>query len=198
MIRIKRVYDPHEPDDGHRFLVDRLWPRGIKKESLSLDGWLKEMAPSTVLRNWFGHDPAKWEEFCRRYTVELEANSKAWRPLLETARTQTITLLFGAHDMECNNAVALRSFLEARLSDSPLTVDTTKPLSREEKTMQKNVWVDQDVCISCGLCVENVPDVFRFTDSGKAEVFDPAGAPEETIQAEAIDVCPVSCIHWKE
>lgn len=116
MIRLKRVHDPPEPDDGPRFLVDRLWPRGVKKESLRMDGWLKEVAPSDALRSWFGHDPARWEEFRRRYEAELSDNAAAWRPLLELSRKQTITLLFGAHDRERNNAVALRSFLEARLT----------------------------------------------------------------------------------
>ncbi len=77
------------------------------------------MAPSDALRHWFGHDPAKWDEFCRRYHVELEANSEAWRPLLEKAQTQTITLLFSAHDVEHNNAVLLKLFLEARLNATP-------------------------------------------------------------------------------
>ena len=117
MIRVKRVYDPHEPDDGLRYLVDRLWPRGMKKENLRMDGWLKEVAPSNNLRNWYGHDPARWQEFCARYHEELEAHSEAWRPLLELARKQDFTLLFSAHDVERNNAVALRSFLEARLND---------------------------------------------------------------------------------
>jgi len=115
MIQVKRAYEPHEPGDGLCFLVDRLWPRGITKENLRLDGWLKDVAPSDALRNWFGHDPAKWEEFRRRYEAELDDNGEAWRPLLELSRSQTITLLFGAHDRERNNAVALRSFLEARI-----------------------------------------------------------------------------------
>ena len=112
MIRVKRVYDPHEPVDGSRFLVDRLWPRGMKKENLQMDGWLKDVAPSDALRHWFGHEPAKWEEFCSRYDAELENNSDAWRPLLDMARKQDVTLLYGAHDIEHNNAVAIRSFLE--------------------------------------------------------------------------------------
>lgn len=116
MIRVKRVYDPQEPDDGPRFLVDRLWPRGVKKEKLQMDGWLKELAPSDALRHWFGHEPARWEEFCNRYDAELEAGN-AWRPLVAIARKQDITLLFSAHDTECNNAVALRSFLESRLEN---------------------------------------------------------------------------------
>lgn len=116
MIRIKRAYDPHEPDDGPRFLVDRLWPRGVKRDQLRTDGWLKGLAPSDALRHWFGHDPARWEEFCRRYAAELEANAEAWRMLLTMARSQDITLLFGARDREHNNAAALRAFLEARLN----------------------------------------------------------------------------------
>lgn len=116
MIRVKRVYDPHVPEDGLRFLVDRLWPRGMKKENLQMAGWLKDAAPSDALRHWFGHDPAKWEEFRRRYDAELEANSETWRPLLEMARKQDITLLYSAHDIEHNNAVALRSFLERRMA----------------------------------------------------------------------------------
>jgi len=117
MIRIKRVYDPHEPDDGSRFLVDRLWPRGMKKENLPMDGWLKDVAPSHELRHWFGHDPSRWEEFCLRYDAELEANREAWLPLLDMTRKRDITLLYGAHDIEQNNAVALRLFLEERLND---------------------------------------------------------------------------------
>ena len=115
MLKLKRVYDPLESDDGRRILVDRLWPRGMKKENLSIDGWLKDLAPSDTLRHWFGHDPARWEEFCRLYDAELEANAEAWRSLLGLAEKQDITLLFSAHDMEHNNAVALRAFLEARL-----------------------------------------------------------------------------------
>ncbi len=95
--------------------MDRLWPRGVKKEQLCLDGWLKEVAPSDELRHWFGHDPAKWEVFEERYFAELEAKPEAWRPLLEAARQGTVTLLFGARDEEHNNAVALKSFPEEKL-----------------------------------------------------------------------------------
>lgn len=115
MIQAKRVYDPPAPEDGKRFLVDRLWPRGVKKEALQLDGWLKDVAPSDALRKWFGHDPAKWEEFRERYFAELEAKPEAWRPLLEAARQGTVTLLFSARDEAHNNAVALKAFLETRL-----------------------------------------------------------------------------------
>lgn len=116
MIRVKRAYDPQGPGDGLRFLVDRLWPRGMKKENLLLDGWLKDLAPSDALRRWFGHDPAKWEEFCRRYDVELSNNTAACRIILDMARKQDITLLFGAHDREHNNAVALKLFLEKQMA----------------------------------------------------------------------------------
>lgn len=117
MIRVKRVYDRQEPEDGPRFLVDRFWPRGMKKESLRIDGWLKDVAPSDALRRWFDHDPAKWEEFRHRYDAELKDNAAPWLPLLEMARKQDITLLFSAHDIEHNNAVALRSFLEERVDN---------------------------------------------------------------------------------
>lgn len=115
VIKVKRVYDPVEPDDGKRFLVERLWPRGIKKEALAMDGWLKEVAPSDRLRRWFGHDPKKWEEFRRRYFAELEAHPEAWRPLLDAARAGNVTLLFSARDLIHNNAVALQVFLEEKL-----------------------------------------------------------------------------------
>jgi uncharacterized protein YeaO (DUF488 family) len=112
MIRLKRVYEPAEADDGARFLVERLWPRGMRKEALDLDGWLKDVAPSTPLRRWFGHDPARWDEFRRRYTDELDARPSAWQPIVEAARRNTVTLLFSSHDVEHNNAVALREYLE--------------------------------------------------------------------------------------
>jgi uncharacterized protein YeaO (DUF488 family) len=116
-IRIKRVYDPPEPEDGKRYLVDRLWPRGVKKEALKLDGWLKDVAPSDELRRWFGHDPSRWEEFQRRYTAELKAKPETWRVLLESARKGNLTLLFSARDERLNNAVVLKAFLEAILSE---------------------------------------------------------------------------------
>ncbi len=114
-IRVKRVYEPAAPNDGCRFLVDRLWPRGVKREALSLDGWLKDVAPSDELRRWFGHDPAHWDEFQRRYFAELDGKPQTWQPILEAAQRGDVTLLFSAYDIEHNNAVALRSYLEARL-----------------------------------------------------------------------------------
>jgi uncharacterized protein YeaO (DUF488 family) len=115
MIQTKRVYEPSAKTDGKRFLVERLWPRGIKKEALSLNGWSKEVAPSHELRKWFNHDPAKWKEFQRRYRAELDAKPEAWQPLLEAAKAGNLTLLFSAHDMEHNNAVVLKARLEERL-----------------------------------------------------------------------------------
>lgn len=115
MIKIKRAYEEAAPEDGRRFLVDRLWPRGVKKEALPLDGWLKEVAPSDELRHWFGHEPERWAEFQQRYTAELDAQPESWQPLLEAARQGDVTLLYAARDEVHNNAVALRSYLEKRL-----------------------------------------------------------------------------------
>lgn len=116
MIRIKRTYDPPARTDGRRVLVERLWPRGMKKESLVMDEWLKEVAPSTELRKWFGHEPERWTEFQRRYKAELRANPAAWKSLLDATREGTVTLLYSAHDTEHNGAIVLREFLMARQS----------------------------------------------------------------------------------
>lgn len=116
MIQLKRAYDRASRGDGKRFLVERLWPRGIRKSALPLDGWLKEVAPSTELRKWFSHDPAKWSELRRRYRAELAAKSDIWGPLFETARKSTTTLVYSSHDMEHNNALVLKEFLEAKMS----------------------------------------------------------------------------------
>jgi uncharacterized protein YeaO (DUF488 family) len=115
-IQIRRVYDPPEPEDGARLLVDRLWPRGLAKEKLQLTGWLKEVAPSDSLRHWVHHDLTRWGEFQTRYAVELEANPKAWEPILQAARDGRVTLLFAAKDADRNNAVALKAFLDRKLA----------------------------------------------------------------------------------
>lgn len=115
MIAIKRAYEPAEPRDGARFLVERLWPRGVKKQDLRVEAWLKDAAPSTELRKWFGHDPEKWDAFKRRYFAELDANPEAWRPLAERGRRGHVTLVYSAHDEQHNNALALKQYLEARL-----------------------------------------------------------------------------------
>ncbi len=111
-IRVKRVYDDAEKDDGQRILVDRVWPRGIKKEDAALALWLKEIAPSTALRKWFGHDPKKWPEFQSRYAAELKANTDAVRTLRDALKKGNVTLVYGARDTQHNNAVALKSWLE--------------------------------------------------------------------------------------
>lgn len=110
-IRLKRAYEPAEPGDGKRFLVERLWPRGIRKPDLPLEAWLKDVAPSPGLRTWFAHDPAKWPEFTRRYTAELRANEAALAPLRAAARKGTVTLVFAARDTERNSAALLREYL---------------------------------------------------------------------------------------
>src|SRR5215475_8156398 len=114
MLRIKRVYDPPGPDDGQRILVERLWPRGLKKEALTADAWLKKVAPSTELRKWFGHRVERWKEFRRKYEDELRLNASALEPLLEAARRGPVTLLYSAHDTEHNSALVLRDYLTNR------------------------------------------------------------------------------------
>jgi uncharacterized protein YeaO (DUF488 family) len=115
MIRIKRVYTPATKEDGQRFLVDRLWPRGIKKENLVIQAWFKDVAPSNELRHWYGHDPDKWCEFNERYFKEQDDRPETWQPLLEAARKGDITLLFSTTELERNNAVSLRAYLEKQL-----------------------------------------------------------------------------------
>lgn len=115
MIKLKRAYDAPEKSDGIRFLAERLWPRGIKKEALQLDDWLKDVAPSTELRKWFSHDPEKWSEFQRRYRAELKAHPEAWQPIVAAAKKGKVTLLFSSRDQEHNNVVALRDYLLPKL-----------------------------------------------------------------------------------
>ncbi|WP_333582224.1 DUF488 domain-containing protein [Methanoculleus bourgensis] len=112
MIRIKRVYEEPSEDDGLRILVDRLWPRGLSKAKAKVDRWEKDLAPTTELRRWFGHDPAKWEEFLQRYRAELEGKEEALARLRREANDGTVTLLYAAKDEEHNNAVALKRYIE--------------------------------------------------------------------------------------
>ena len=114
MIRLKRAYDAMSRTDGTRFLVERLWPRGISKATLQLDAWLKDVGPSTALRKWFSHDPAKWREFRRRYFRELDSRAEAWEPIVSAARRGTVTLVYSSRDTEHNNAIALREYLQAK------------------------------------------------------------------------------------
>lgn len=113
MLKVKRAYDKAGPDDGSRYLIDRLWPRGVTKSSAKLEGWLKDVAPNDALRRWFNHDPERWDEFRRRYFAELDRKPEAWKPILQAARKSPVTLVYGARDTEHNNAVALAEYLRA-------------------------------------------------------------------------------------
>ncbi len=110
-ILVKRVYEPATKPDGFRVLVDRLWPRGISKEAAKLELWLPDLGPSTSLRKWFNHDPARWSEFQRRYHAELKEKRALLATLIKQAKTRPVTLLYSAKDEQHNQAIALRSFL---------------------------------------------------------------------------------------
>lgn len=118
MLKLKRAYEPASREDGQRILVERLWPRGIRKTSLQLDAWLKDVAPTTALRQWFSHDPEKWDEFRQRYRAELERHPGVCDPILKATHHGTVTLVYSSHDSEHNNAVALRDYLESKLGRS--------------------------------------------------------------------------------
>ncbi|MGA9756052.1 MAG: DUF488 family protein [Desulfobaccales bacterium] len=116
MINLKRAYEKPAREDGFRVLVERLWPRGLTKEAAALDLWLKDIAPSPGLRRWFGHDPSRWEEFCRRYRAELTDRLSAVKILREKLREGQVTLVYGSRDQEHHAAVALKKFLETEAS----------------------------------------------------------------------------------
>jgi uncharacterized protein YeaO (DUF488 family) len=122
-VRLKRAYEPPAPTDGYRVLIDRLWPRGVARANARLDEWARELAPSTELRRWFGHDPARFAEFRQRYVEELSAQEEKLRELRGRARNTTLTLVYGARDTEHNDAVVLAELLRAE----------TLPTSAEEK-----------------------------------------------------------------
>ncbi|MGI9451091.1 MAG: DUF488 domain-containing protein [Geminicoccaceae bacterium] len=113
-IRIERIYEPPDQSDGHRILVDRIWPRGVSKEEASVDAWLKEIAPSSELRQWFGHDASRWQEFKRRYFIELDARQDLIAEILSLTRDRTVTLVYSARDPDHNQAVALAAYLAAQ------------------------------------------------------------------------------------
>ena len=121
-VKLKRSYEPAAESDGVRILVDRLWPRGVSKAKAAIDQWLKEISPSTGLRQWFGHDPARWQEFRRRYREELQQHAAVLEQIAELARSGTVTLLYGARDEAHNNAVVLRDLL---LGEAPDDGDAT-------------------------------------------------------------------------
>ncbi len=113
-ILLKRAYEPPSRSDGCRILVERLWPRGLSKQRAKIDLWAKAATPSTALRRWFNHEPAKWTEFKRRYVRELRAHPEGWEPILERVRAGRVTFVFSSREARFNNAVALKAFLERR------------------------------------------------------------------------------------
>jgi len=117
-IQIKRIYEPASLDDGHRVLIDRLWPRGVSRQSAKLDGWVKELSPSTELRQWFGHEPGRFEQFRRRYIEELREERPRLTALRRRAREGTLTLVYSAQDTEHNDAVVLAEILRRGLPKS--------------------------------------------------------------------------------
>jgi uncharacterized protein YeaO (DUF488 family) len=135
MIQVKRTYEPPARGDGRRILVERLWPRGMKKEALVADAWMKDVAPSTALRKWFDHRVERWEEFRRRYRKELDANPGGWEPIVELAQRDAVTLLYSAHDTVHNSALVLREYLAERT--------TQRPARRTSTTKQKGTAHDQ-------------------------------------------------------
>lgn len=142
VIRAIRVYELSDEDSGARWLVDRVWPRGVAKSSLELAGWARDAAPSDELRRWFGHDSSRWNEFHRRYTSELDASPAAWRPLRDAARGGDLLLLYAARDTQHNNAVALRDYLRRR-------VTLALPDSVNERAGDPVCWLHQ-ICPDCG------------------------------------------------
>ena len=115
MLRLKRAYEPSSPADGLRILVDRLWPRGLSRKKAAIDEWTKDVAPSAALRQWFGHDPAKWPEFRRRYRRELSAHRDIVRRIASLARRRRVTLVYSAKDEDHNDAVVLAAAIKARM-----------------------------------------------------------------------------------
>ncbi len=116
MIKIKRVYEQPSKDDGKRILIDRLWPRGLKKDDAQIDEWIKEVAPSNELRKWFNHDPNRWDEFKNRFFAELQGNREMVEGISNVARKGTVTLLFGSKEERFNNAVALKEYIDAKMN----------------------------------------------------------------------------------
>lgn len=129
-ISVRRVYEPAAKSDGFRVLVDRLWPRGISKEAVKLDLWLPDLGPSTALRQWFNHNPARWVEFQRRYHAELKKKTALLATITEQAKTRPVTLLYSAKDEQHNQAIALQSFLLQRQRSQPPITRTPATISR--------------------------------------------------------------------
>ena len=137
MIRIKRTYDPPARGDGRRILVERLWPRGMTKEAVAADAWMKEVAPSTELRKWFDHREERWKEFQRKYRKELDANPAAWEPILDASKRGPVTLLYSAHDTLHNAALVLRDYLVARGAKGSPAPSVKRPSRRVAATRKQ-------------------------------------------------------------
>ncbi len=118
MLKTKRVYEPPSPEDGKRILIDRLWPRGIKKESAAIDDWIKDLAPNSDLRKWFNHEPEKWSEFRKRFFRELDTRDRQVEAIMKLARKGTVTLVYGSREERYNNAIALKEYIEGRMHGS--------------------------------------------------------------------------------
>ena len=142
-ITIKRIYDTKEPGDGYRVLVDRLWPRGISKEKASWDEWLKNIAPSTALRQWFAHDPVRWDAFRKKYDEELDGNGEAVSHLLRLARKGKVTLLYSARNTEHNEAAALRDYLLQRFASYIEAYSCTNSI-RKPQMLSREPMIRQD------------------------------------------------------
>ncbi|QIB66488.1 DUF488 domain-containing protein [Kineobactrum salinum] len=132
-IRLKRIYDPSEDEDGARILVDRVWPRGVRKADVKLDWWARELAPSTELRKWFGHDPERWAEFRNSYRDELAQVPETLSKLLNYCRQGPVTLLFGARDREHNQAVVLREVLLGERAEEEAPGENASPVCYNNK-----------------------------------------------------------------
>ncbi len=137
VIKTKRIYEAPSTDDGVRILVDRLWPRGIRKVDAQVDRWLKDIGPSTALRKWFGHDPERWDEFTRRYFKELDQKPAAVNELRSTVAGQKTTLLFGARDTRYNNAVCLREYLESQANDLRTEAERARETAGDPRPKKK-------------------------------------------------------------
>lgn len=120
MITIKRIYEAPSRDDGYRVLVDRLWPRGMSKEKARVDLWLRDISPSSELRKWFNHEPQKWKEFQERYFAEIETQKEILRPLLKKVKEGNVTLLYSSRELQLNNAVALKEYIECKAMSASL------------------------------------------------------------------------------
>jgi uncharacterized protein YeaO (DUF488 family) len=138
-IRLKRAYDSPSPRDGARVLVDRLWPRGVKKEQLKLDAWLRDLGPRTALRQWFGHDPEKWEEFRRRYRQELAGKRALLSQLAAHARGGTLTLVYGARDPVHNQAAVIKEVLEAEMREAGARRSDPWPMGNPSRAHKRPV-----------------------------------------------------------